>query len=70
MEADLRRERLSVFAHPLIERWSPGKRVLDLGCGASQLLPMLMKRGYDAVGFEGGPARAGGPREWRHHHLG
>jgi SAM-dependent methyltransferase len=48
---------------PLIERWSPGKRVLDLGCGASQLLPMLMKRGYDAVGFEGDPARAQVARE-------
>src|ERR1700742_2416183 len=48
---------------PLIERWSPGKRVLDLGCGASQLLPMLMKRGFDAVGFEGDPARAQVARE-------
>jgi SAM-dependent methyltransferase len=48
---------------PLIERWAPGKRVLDLGCGASQLLPMLMKRGYDAVGFEGDPARAQVARE-------
>lgn len=48
---------------PLIERWAPGKRVLDLGCGASQLLPMLMRRGYDAVGFEGDPARAQIARE-------
>lgn len=48
---------------PLIERWAPGTRVLDLGCGASQLLPMLMKRGYDAVGFEGDPARAQVARE-------
>jgi SAM-dependent methyltransferase len=48
---------------PLIERWAPGKRVLDLGCGASQLLPMLMQRGFDAVGFEGDPARAEVARE-------
>jgi SAM-dependent methyltransferase len=48
---------------PLIERWAPGKRVLDLGCGASQLLPMLMRRGYKAVGFEGDPARAQVARE-------
>ena len=48
---------------PLIERWSPGKRVLDLGCGASQLLPLLMRRGYETVGFEGDPARAEVARE-------
>lgn len=48
---------------PLIERWAPGKRVLDLGCGASQLLPMLMKRGFLAIGFEGDPARAQVARE-------
>lgn len=48
---------------PLIERWAPGKRVLDLGCGASQLLPLLMKRGFDGVGFEGDPARAQIARE-------
>jgi len=48
---------------PLIERWAPGRRVLDLGCGASQLLPMLMKRGFDVVGFEGDPARAQVARE-------
>jgi SAM-dependent methyltransferase len=48
---------------PLIERWAPGRRVLDLGCGASQLLPLLMKRGFDAVGFEGDPARAQVARE-------
>lgn len=48
---------------PLIERWAPGRRVLDLGCGASQLLPMLMRRGFDAVGFEGDPARAQVARE-------
>jgi SAM-dependent methyltransferase len=48
---------------PLIERWAPGRRVLDLGCGASQLLPMLMKLGYEVVGFEGDPARAQVARE-------
>jgi len=48
---------------PLIERWAPGRRVLDLGCGASQLLPLLMKRGFDVVGFEGDPARAQIARE-------
>lgn len=48
---------------PMIERWAPGRRVLDLGCGASQLLPMLMKRGFDVVGFEGDPARAHVARE-------
>jgi SAM-dependent methyltransferase len=48
---------------PLIETWSPGRRVLDLGCGASQLLPLLMRRGFDAVGFEGDPARVAVARE-------
>jgi SAM-dependent methyltransferase len=48
---------------PLIERWAPGRRVLDLGCGASQLLPMLNKRGFDTVGFEGDLARAQVARE-------
>ena len=48
---------------PLIERWAPSKRVLDLGCGASQLLPLLMRRGFDVVGFEGDPARAQVARE-------
>lgn len=48
---------------PLIERWAPGRCVLDLGCGASQLLPLLMERGFDAVGFEGDPARAEVARE-------
>jgi SAM-dependent methyltransferase len=43
---------------PLVERYSPGRRVLDLGCGASQFLPLLLDRGFDAVGFEGDPARA------------
>jgi 2-polyprenyl-3-methyl-5-hydroxy-6-metoxy-1,4-benzoquinol methylase len=48
---------------PLIQRWAPGQRVLDLGCGASQLLPMLKSRGFDVVGFEGDPARAEVARE-------
>ena len=48
---------------PLIERWSPGRRVLDLGCGASQLLPLLMRRGFEGVGFEGDPAAVQVARE-------
>jgi SAM-dependent methyltransferase len=48
---------------PLIEAWSSGRRVLDLGCGASQLLPLLMQREFDAVGFEGDPARVEVARE-------
>jgi len=48
---------------PLIERWVSGKRVLDLGCGASQLLPLLIERGYEAIGFESDPASAQVARE-------
>lgn len=48
---------------PLIERWAAGGRVLDLGCGASQLLPLLLERGYQAIGFESDPASAQVARE-------
>ena len=48
---------------PLIERWSPGRRILELGCGASQLVPLLVRRGFEAVGFEGDPANAHVARE-------
>jgi SAM-dependent methyltransferase len=43
---------------PLVERYAAGKRVLDLGCGASQFLPLIQRLGYAATGFEGDPARA------------
>ena len=43
---------------PLVRRYATGKRVLDLGCGASQFLPLIQRVGYEATGFEGDPARA------------
>jgi len=41
---------------PIIEEHATGKRVLEVGCGASQLLPMLRHRGFQVEGFEGDPA--------------
>jgi SAM-dependent methyltransferase len=43
---------------PLVQRYARGRRVLDLGCGASQFLPLIQRLGYQATGFEGDPARA------------
>jgi SAM-dependent methyltransferase len=48
---------------PLVRRYATGKRVLDLGCGASQFLPLIQQVGYAATGFEGDPARAKIARE-------
>ena len=48
---------------PLVRRYATGKRVLDLGCGASQFLPLVQQAGYEATGFEGDPARAKIARE-------
>jgi SAM-dependent methyltransferase len=48
---------------PLVQRYANGRRVLDLGCGASQFLPLIQRLGYEATGFEGDPARAGIARE-------
>ncbi len=48
---------------PLIERWAPGRRVLDLGCSASRFLPLLMRRGFDTVGLECDLAHAQVARE-------
>jgi len=41
---------------PLIEEHAPGKRILEVGCGGSLLLPMLHERGFQVEGFEGDPA--------------
>jgi SAM-dependent methyltransferase len=41
---------------PLVEEHAAGKRILEVGCGASQLLPMLQERGFQVEGFEGDPA--------------
>jgi 2-polyprenyl-3-methyl-5-hydroxy-6-metoxy-1,4-benzoquinol methylase len=41
---------------PMIEEHAPGKRILEVGCGVSQLLPMLQERGFQVEGFEGDPA--------------
>src|ERR1700722_1472907 len=43
---------------PLVRRYCAGNRILDLGCGASQFLPLIQRLGYAATGFEGDPARA------------
>jgi SAM-dependent methyltransferase len=48
---------------PLVQHYARGKRVLDLGCGASQFLPLIQEFGYEATGFEGDPARAKIARE-------
>ena len=40
---------------PLVQHYSTGKRVLDLGCGASQFLPLIKRLGYEGTGFEGDP---------------
>jgi SAM-dependent methyltransferase len=48
---------------PLVQRYANGARVLDLGCGASQFLPLIQRLGYEATGFEGDPARAKIARE-------
>jgi SAM-dependent methyltransferase len=48
---------------PLVQRYAGGRRVLDLGCGASQFLPLIQRLGYEAIGFEGDPARAKIARE-------
>jgi SAM-dependent methyltransferase len=48
---------------PLVQRYANGTRVLDLGCGASQFLPLIQRLGYEATGFEGDPARAKIARE-------
>jgi SAM-dependent methyltransferase len=48
---------------PLVRQYSSGRRVLDLGCGASQFLPLVQQAGYEATGFEGDPARAKIARE-------
>jgi len=37
----------------MIENTSvPGKRAMDMGCGAGQLLPVLVDRGYQAYGID------------------
>jgi 2-polyprenyl-3-methyl-5-hydroxy-6-metoxy-1,4-benzoquinol methylase len=41
---------------PLVEEHAAGKRILEVGCGASQLLPMLQDSGFQVEGFEGDPA--------------
>jgi SAM-dependent methyltransferase len=48
---------------PLVQRYANGTRILDLGCGASQFLPLIQRLGYEATGFEGDPARARIARE-------
>ena len=48
---------------PLVQRYCAGNRILDLGCGASQFLPLIRRIGYMATGFEGDPARAQIARE-------
>jgi SAM-dependent methyltransferase len=48
---------------PLVQRYAGGRRVLDLGCGASRFLPLIRRLGYEATGFEGDPARAKLARE-------
>lgn len=54
---------------PLIEQHTRGKRILEIGCGASQLLSMLQERRFEVEGFEGDPAalwlaRERGPAVW------
>jgi SAM-dependent methyltransferase len=42
----------SSFLTPLIQRLSPGDKILDVGCGSGRDLLWLKNRGFSAVGFE------------------
>jgi SAM-dependent methyltransferase len=50
---------------PLVRQYSSGNRVLDLGCGGSQFLPLIKQLGYEATGFEGDPVNVQIAREQR-----
>ncbi|MFH0829576.1 MAG: class I SAM-dependent methyltransferase [Candidatus Aenigmatarchaeota archaeon] len=40
-----------VFAN-LVESLTPGKRILEVGCGTSMILKQLMKRGFEVYGCD------------------
>jgi SAM-dependent methyltransferase len=42
----------STFLFPLVQRLSPGDKILDIGCGSGRDLVWLKNRGFSAVGFE------------------
>lgn len=46
---------LSRFAEDVIEKYSEGKRVLDVGCGLGREIEYLRKRGYTADGIDASP---------------
>lgn len=44
------------FLHALLERFAPGRRVLDVGCGLGREVAYLHAQGYDAVGIDSSAA--------------
>jgi len=46
-----------------IKRLNTGKKVIDLGCGAGQLVIDLLKNGYDACGVDNAPNMIAEARE-------
>ena len=57
------------FGHPLnlerLRQWlSPGRRILDLGCGSGRALGLLFESGYkNLIGFDPAPAMVAAARE-------
>jgi len=48
----------SSFLTPLVQRLSPGDKILDVGCGSGRDLLWLKNRGFSALGFERSPGLA------------
>ncbi|MFI5282784.1 MAG: class I SAM-dependent methyltransferase [Candidatus Dormibacterales bacterium] len=44
---------------PYAERFEPGTRVLDLGCGRGEFLQLLQRRGVTGVGVDADPEMVG-----------
>ncbi len=44
------------FLHVLLERFAPGRRVLDVGCGLGREVAYLHGQGYDPVGIDSSAA--------------
>jgi SAM-dependent methyltransferase len=44
---------------PYVEKFEPGTRVLDLGCGRGEFLQLLQKRGIEGLGVDADPEMVG-----------
>lgn len=53
------------FVHRLLERYAPGSRVLDVGCGLGREVAYLRGQGYDATGIDASAAMIAWARD--HH---